>query len=298
MVRRLANHETDPESLLRAQVRELSNSQILRAKAADPVPSTAAGHKKVNRGRKGPGKNLNHVEVRFPVRTTQRAETGQFEFLRPVKDPSGLTRWLKYLLVANVFVLLAAIWSGWEEIQLLHDISSGRLISESQAGAVDFQQTVLGVTQFFLFVVTGIFFLSWIYRANCNVRRLGARGMKFSPGWSVGYFFIPVLNFWKPYQAMKEIWKASSDPKNWATQSVGLVLGLWWTLWIVSSILGHAAFRTSIQAKMVNEIILSSQLTFVSDLISVPLCLVAIYIISRIYQMQMEKMRPFLSSIA
>jgi predicted Zn finger-like uncharacterized protein len=298
MVRRSTNHETDPESLLRAQVRELSNSQALQKRALDGAISSPPSHVKTDNTRRRKGKDHEGVEVRFPVGAPREKVAAEFEFFQPVKDPSGLTRWLKYLLVANVFVLLAAIWSGWEEIQLLNDISSGRLISESQAGAIDFRQSVLGFTQFFLFVVTGIFFLSWVYRANCNARRLGAKGMRFSPGWSVGYFFIPVLNFWKPYQAMKEIWKASSNPKNWANQSVGLVLGLWWTLWIVSSVLGHAAFRTSIQAKMVNEIILSSQLTFASDLISVPLCLVAIYIISRIYGMQMDKMRPFLGSIA
>jgi len=61
-------------------------------------------------------------------------------------------------------------------------------------------------------LTTSILFLMWIYRANSNARQLGAQGMKFSPGWSVGFYFIPILWFWKPYQAMKEIWQASKAP--------------------------------------------------------------------------------------
>lgn len=295
LVRRLDNpNEMDPESLLRAQVRELSNSQALAMNGFRQEPPPRWPDRTEGRKVKRSAEDHKRVEVRFPVGAAKTEGTGQFEFFEDVKDPSGLTRWLKFLLVANVLILLAAIWSGWVEIQLLNDISSGQVISEIDADANDYRQSLLGATQFLLFVITGIFFLRWVYRANSNVRQLGAKGMKFSPGWSVGYFFIPVLNFWKPYQAMKEIWKASSNPKNWTSESVGLVLGFWWMLWIASTVLGHAAFRTSLQAKKVHEIILSSELTFASDLISVPLFLVAIYIVSRIYRMQMRKMGPFL----
>ena len=36
----------------------------------------------------------------------------------------------------------------------------------------------------------------------------------FTPGWSVGWFFVPIMNPWKPFQAMREIWQASAEPGN------------------------------------------------------------------------------------
>lgn len=53
-----------------------------------------------------------------------------------------------------------------------------------------------------------------------------------SPGWAVGWYFIPIANFWKPFVAMRDLVHAS-------TQRGGLpafLLPTWWTLWVVSNI--------------------------------------------------------------
>src|SRR6266404_5443429 len=39
-----------------------------------------------------------------------------------------------------------------------------------------------------------ILFSIWVYRANLNARALGGKDMRFSPGWAVAWFFIPVMN--------------------------------------------------------------------------------------------------------
>jgi len=35
--------------------------------------------------------------------------------------------------------------------------------------------------------------------------------MEYTPGWSVGWFFVPLYNFYKPYRAITELYLAS-DP--------------------------------------------------------------------------------------
>jgi hypothetical protein len=74
---------------------------------------------------------------------------------------------------------------------------------------------IVGLAQFILAIITGITFLRWIYRSNNNLRALSGESMTFTPGWSVGWYFIPIANLWKPYQVMNEIWKVSH--KNNAT---------------------------------------------------------------------------------
>ena len=90
----------------------------------------------------------------------------------------------------------------------------------------------MGVAQFIVFLVTGVVILRWIYRARACVDALEATGMHFTPGWSIGWYFVPIANLWKPFQALNEIWKATSEPRaaelerSTDPRLVALVVGL------------------------------------------------------------------------
>ena len=64
---------------------------------------------------------------------------------------------------------------------------------------------------------------------------------------------IPIANLWKPYQAMKEIWKTSSNPQAWNNQAVSWLLPWGWFFWIVSNFAGNASFRMSIKVDELND---------------------------------------------
>src|SRR5688500_9582042 len=42
-----------------------------------------------------------------------------------------------------------------------------------------------------VFVVSVIVVAMWIHRAHANLRDAGLDGLEFSPGWAVGWYFIP-----------------------------------------------------------------------------------------------------------
>lgn len=207
------------------------------------------------------------------------------------KNPSALTRWTKRLLYLQVAIAVIAVISGFLEYQLLTDFKNGTFSSQelaiSAAESSDNRQFVVGILQMAIYIIAGILILMWIYRANYNARRLGADDMEFTPGWSVGWYFIPIANLWKPYQAMKEIWKASADPQSWKTQSVPSLLPWWWFFWIVSGMLGNASLRLSLRADEINELLTANLVTQASDIIDIPLSLILILIINKIYGMQM-----------
>jgi hypothetical protein len=56
-----------------------------------------------------------------------------------------------------------------------------------------------------------------------------------TPGWAVGWFFIPIGNLWKPYVAMRDIVHASTVREGLPA----FLLPTWWTLWIVSLVSGN-----------------------------------------------------------
>ena len=207
------------------------------------------------------------------------------------KNPTSLTKWTKWFLYAQVVIAVIAIISSMLEYQLLSDFKNGVYTSQELAVAAgeasDARQGIVGIIQVLIFVVSGILILKWIHRANYNARQLGATDMAFTPGWSIGWYFIPIANLWKPYQAMKEIWKASSDPLSWKTQSVSSMLPWWWFFWIVSNMFANASFRLAMRAEEINGLIAANVVTQLSDVTGIPLSLIVIGIINKVHEMQM-----------
>ena len=114
--------------------------------------------------------------------------------------------------------------------------------------------------------------------------------MTFTPGWCIGWFFIPIANLFKPFQAVREIWKASfvSD-RNWQDNPSSPLVGLWWALWLVSGALGQMTFRMSMRAESLQELQTSSFIALIADAVSVPMTIVALMMIRGLYSRQETK---------
>jgi hypothetical protein len=64
-------------------------------------------------------------------------------------------------------------------------------------------------------IVTAVLYLRWLHGAYRNVPLLGGGLPRFRPGEAVASFLIPVVNFYRPYQAIKSLHE-TSDPGNLA----------------------------------------------------------------------------------
>jgi hypothetical protein len=214
------------------------------------------------------------------------------------RDPTKLTQWLKYFLYASIIIDFIALVSSVLEYQLLSDFklgvyTSGELVTAA-AESNDKRQQVIGWFRFAIAMTTIVLFSIWIYRANYNARQLGAQSMRFTPGWSVGYYFFPILWFWKPYQAMKEIWLASKAPYAWKAIEPSAILHWWWGFFLISAILGNASFNASLGIALraeeirINEILSTASITIASDAVSIPATIIALILVDQIYKMQMS----------
>jgi hypothetical protein len=154
----------------------------------------------------------------------------------------------------------------------------------------DARQALIGFLEIGLYLVTAVFFLRLLSRANRNARAMGALGMEFTPGWCIGWFFVPIANLFKPFQAVRETWKASiASETPWQNNDSSWLLGTWWTLWIGSGFLGQAVFRSSLRAESIPELQDSTDLSLVADAVGVLLTIVALLVIRRLYWLQDEK---------
>jgi len=197
-------------------------------------------------------------------------------------DPTSLTKFLKTMLWILLGINVLSLLSNFMQMNLL----SASTFSQSAAEANDSRQQVIGILYLLAYIVTGVAFLKWIHRANKNCHGFGAQGMEFTPGWSIGYYFIPFVNLYKPYQAMKEIWKVSTNPTNWQNEGGSALLGWWWALWLISGFLGQASFRMSMKADTIISLQASTMVSILSGIIDIPLYIVAVSLITAIYTKQ------------
>lgn len=98
-------------------------------------------------------------------------------------------------------------------------------------------------------ILAAIFFCVWLHRAAKNLPALGRTGMTYTPGWTIGWFFVPFANLVRPLATVTEVWKASDptiDPREgygWLGSRGSGLLPLWWGAWILSSILANISGR-------------------------------------------------------
>jgi hypothetical protein len=203
------------------------------------------------------------------------------------QDPASLTIFLKTMLWILLAINVLALLSDFMQMNLL----AGGSFSQAAAEANDRRQQIMGILFLAAYILTGITFLKWIHRANSNCHGFGTQGMEFTPGWSIGYYFIPFINLYKPYRAMKEIWKVSTNPKNWQKENGSGLLGWWWALWLISGVLGKASFRLSMRADTISLLQASTTLSIVSELIDIPLYIVSVSLISTIFTKQEKLVR-------
>lgn len=173
----------------------------------------------------------------------------------PYQPLSTMALVTKVLLVVGMVVTVAAI-----VVDLRRRALVGRYAEAMGFGLTPAQAAELsdadGIAQQLSFATVGVFlltvvaFLLWRHRVQTNlVGPLQVRGVEGTPGWAVGWWFVPFANLIKPKQLMDEAW-AASDPETpphtaaWRRRAPAL-LTWWWAAWISSSLLARLRFSGS-----------------------------------------------------
>ena len=77
------------------------------------------------------------------------------------------------------------------------------------------------------------FFLLWLQQAFRNLRNLQAEGLSYTRGGPGASFFIPIINFYRPYCVIQELWRATyplaiDNPLSWMKSPKSLLVRFWW----------------------------------------------------------------------
>jgi len=139
-------------------------------------------------------------------------------------------------------------------------------------------------------LVNFIALLVWTYAAFANLEAFGARNLSFTSGWAIGSYFIPIANFWKPYQALLELWRCS-DPslaRGWGPRPATL-LTVWWVLWAIAAIGNRVITWSTLRAGDLDTFTALSTLALLIVLVvETPMSVCQILLIGRLQQFQNE----------
>lgn len=215
---------------------------------------------------------------------------------RPLK---GLYRWLRPALYIYIASLTLVAVSAFAMLDFLDEVQNGAVsggLAESQGADLDTLSRISNITLAVLLIASGFLLMRFVFRAMKNLHLSQAAGVTISPGWAVGYNFVPILLLWKPLQAMRQIWRGSHDPQN-ADAKVPATMGWWWALWIGTNILAGISMQIQLglvlsevtdhffeQAKIYNQI---EVITSVASVISVA-CL--LHVLKGITEAQEERL--------
>jgi hypothetical protein len=197
------------------------------------------------------------------------------------KDPASLTKFLKVMLWISLTLCMLQLIFDYMQLSLLKSS-----FTPAEVEANDLRQQVLGIFFVAAFIITGVSFLMWIYRANVNCHGFGTQDMHYTPGWSIGWYFIPLANLIEPYKAMREIWKVSSNPVEWQTVKTGWLLRAWWSIWLLSSFINNFSFRMSWKAKTITDLKDATAMSIASGVLDIPCYLIGISLVSAIASKQ------------
>ncbi|MEW9031521.1 MAG: DUF4328 domain-containing protein [Planifilum fimeticola] len=199
------------------------------------------------------------------------------------RRPAGA---VKLLLIIHAVLLFAGLYAHLSTYRLYSEMPE--LYWHLPHPARDVQQFVV-LAQLCSFFITAISFLLWTYRSYRNLSALSDRDLRFSPGWAVGWYFVPIMNLFRPFQVMKEIWEGSapdadhSRPEEGKGRPVSPLLPGWWSLWLLSNFLaGVPVVRPMDPGE-------SALYMFLTDIVDIPLCFVTFFLVRAIDQRQTEK---------
>ena len=198
---------------------------------------------------------------------------------------------LKVALGIYIVIGLVGLWSHWLQVDMLQQVPEGGRVDTSVAAANDLRQWYVGRLMLLGLIATAILFLRWTYLTNRNTELLTTAKRQHSPGWAVGWYFIPVVSFWKPYLARKETFRASNPAftDNWQQTPVPQLVSLWWLTWVMWNVGAIYVSNISSRAETFEEILVASQLAMASDVLDVALGLVGVFLVGKLHEQQNEK---------
>lgn len=195
-------------------------------------------------------------------------------------------------LVIAMLALLTGVYSHVQELQLIQHLTQQNTILSADSFDTLVNQHHLNIQHQLLImaipsVLAGLLSLYWLYRSHHRVHTMAPAAI-FSPPQAVMWYFVPVMNLIKPFEAMQELVQRSQQATTPATASLkpALLVELWWLLWIFAQIFYAYTLAQNPLLDDMEDIVALDIMFIGCNMIMLLLCTAFIALIWQIYRMQ------------
>lgn len=217
------------------------------------------------------------------------------------KPLETLTKILTILLSAGIFFSIINIYSSANDISYLNNNigKEGDLYYEENY-LYSLAILISSVISLPIYLASAVVCLLWIRQAYRNLLTLQQKPNEFSSGWAIGSYFVPLLNYVRPYKIMKEIWfgsqpyynlPAESNDELYKRLSSGTILTIWWTAFLIERHLSYISYNLSKKADTTQKLLTSYWFDLFAISAGIFLALIFIYLITTINDWQLEKIK-------
>ncbi|MEU4235079.1 DUF4328 domain-containing protein [Nonomuraea sp. NPDC026600] len=150
--------------------------------------------------------------------------------LRPVR---GLANLALGALAFDCLTGLAVAVIDLREVAIINRvISDPDSVSDAEIESSDTIYAASGYVETAVFVLAGVAFLMWMFRARANADLLAPGEQRHRKPWLIFGWIVPIISLWYPKQIIDDIWGASrridQSPRS------GVIIA-WWAAWLLSS---------------------------------------------------------------
>ncbi|MEU5956982.1 DUF4328 domain-containing protein [Streptomyces sp. NPDC047525] len=222
-----------------------------------------------------------------------------------LRSPVGLARATIALLGVVIAADLYSLWAGTVVQDVMDDLlGSGYTVGYRpdlvrEAERADTLYSVSGYLQTAALVATCVVFLCWFHRVRVNAEVFEPYIHSKTRGWTVGSWFVPVVNLWFPRRIALDIWDASGDRSVALDRTMTLgdssarathpLINGWWTLWVASLLVGRWASSGYWAAEEPDEVDAAVSGLMLADVVDIAAAVMAILFVRRLTRMQDAK---------
>ena len=162
----------------------------------------------------------------------------------------------KINILLSLLILGSIIW----QYMIIQEFPNNHPIPIEILSTPEQIQNIIHVGVLLSTITCCIIFLLWFKREYHNLHAINPK-LKYKEAWAIWSWFIPVINLWRPYQIMKEIYTyaTTTEKKEIHPEEEEIIttpiIDLWWLLWIASNVLSQVNNRlpeTTIDLKSVH----------------------------------------------
>lgn len=158
-----------------------------------------------------------------------------------------ITKLVKYCLFLILVISIATIVANFMQINLLNNYFLKDYYSEETfivlADKNDQRIELIGIIKLIIVISSPFLIGRWFYISAKMNHLLEKKDLTITPGWSVGWYFIPFANIVMPYHSLTETYKASFDREDWQNQPTSIDIPIWWAAFLIGGFLDRISLK-------------------------------------------------------